>query len=80
MPLQIVTEDRADSSAARRLIPGAYEPNTLTHREPGSIGGAPFGASDLPVGASTMSPTTIAEHQKEGGGGASQRRRRSNSR
>jgi hypothetical protein len=33
------------------------------------MGGAPFGSTDMPVGASTMSAATIAERQKEGGGG-----------
>lgn len=67
---------RSDEDAARKLIPGAYEQNTLTQRQPGAMGGPPFGLSDLPIGSSTMSPGTIAERQKEGGGGISQRRRR----
>ena len=57
------------------MIPGAYEPNTVTHRQPGAMGGPPFGSSDMPVGPSTMPPATIAERQKEGGGGVSQRKR-----
>jgi hypothetical protein len=67
-----------NDEAARKLIPGAYEPNTLTQRQPGTMGGAPFGSTDtdMPVGASTMSAATIAERQKEGGGGISQRQRR----
>ena len=68
--------DLSNNDAAQKLIPGAYEQNTLTHREPGAIGGPPFGVSDLPIGASTMAPVTIAERQKEGGGGISQRQRR----
>ncbi len=57
------------------MIPGAYEPNTVTHRQPGAMGGPPFGSADMPVGSSTMSPATVAERQKEGGGGISQRKR-----
>jgi hypothetical protein len=60
-------------AAARRPIPGAYERNTLTYRQPGSMGGALFGSDDVPAGPSTMTPTTIAEREKEGGGGISQR-------
>jgi hypothetical protein len=67
--------DFPSNDAARKLIPGAYEQNTLTQRQPGAMGGPPFGATDMPVGSSTMSPATIAERQKEGGGGISQRRR-----
>lgn len=58
------------------LIPGAYERNTLTHRQSGSMGGAAFGSPDLPIGPSSMDAVTIAEREKEGGGGASQRRRK----
>ena len=75
----VVTETQTTNSPSRRLIPGAYERDTLTHREPGSMGGAPFGAADLPVGPPTMSRTTVAERQKDGGGGPSQRPRPSNS-
>ena len=53
---------------AQRLIPGAYERDTLTHRQPGSMGGPGFGSADLPAGSSSMDEATIAEHKKEGGG------------
>ena len=66
----------SDNDAPRQaLIPGAYERNTLTHRQPGSIGGPPYGSDDVPIGPSSMSPATIADRQMEGGGGVSQRRR-----
>ena len=58
-----------NGDAARKLIPGAYEQHALTRRQPGTMGGSPFGSIDLPVGGSTMSAATIAERQKEGGGG-----------
>jgi hypothetical protein len=67
--------DVPNNDAARKLIPGAYEQNTLTLRQPGAMGGPPFGSAHLSVGSSTMSPATIAERQKEGGGDISQRKR-----
>jgi hypothetical protein len=67
--------DFPNNDATRKLIPGAYERNTLTQRQPGAMGGPPFGAADMPVGSSTMSPATIAEREKEGGGGITQRKR-----
>jgi hypothetical protein len=73
-------QDFPNDDAARKLIPGAYEQNTLTQRQPGTMGGSPFGSTDMPVGASTMSAATIAERQKEGGGGISERQRRRSNR
>ena len=66
------TEGQKD--AARHLIPGAYDRTTLTHRQPGSMGGAAFG-SDMPSGHSTMDAATITEHELEGGGAVRERRR-----
>lgn len=57
------------------IIPGAYERNTLTYRQPGSMGGPAYGSDDVPLGPSSMAPATIADRQMEGGGGVSQRRR-----
>lgn len=62
-------------NAAQRLIPGAYDRTTLTHRQRGSMGGAAFGSPDLPIGPSSMDAATIAERELEGGGGVSERRR-----
>jgi hypothetical protein len=59
---------------AQKLIPGAYERNTLTHRQSGSMGGPSFGSVDQPIGPGSMSEATIADRQKEGGGALSQRR------
>ena len=61
---------------AQAMIPGAYERNTLTHRQIGSIGGPASGSTDVPLGPSSLSAATIADREMEGGGGASQRRRR----
>lgn len=57
------------------LIPGAYERNTLTYRQPGSMGGPAFGSANAPIGPSSLAAATIVERQKEGGGGVNQRRR-----
>jgi hypothetical protein len=51
---------------ARQLIPGAYERNTATHRQPGSMGQA-FGATEIPAGPSSMDTETTRQHGKEGG-------------
>lgn len=55
--------------AAQHLIPGAYDRTTLTHRQPGSMGGAAFGSADMPIGVSSMDAATVAERELEGGGG-----------
>ncbi|MBI2828482.1 MAG: hypothetical protein HYX77_04325 [Acidobacteria bacterium] len=72
------TNLRGDKTTARELIPGAYERSTLTHRQPGSMGGPAFGSADAPIGPGSMDAATIAERQKEGGGALSQRRRERN--
>lgn len=55
-------------------IPGAYERNTLTYRQTGSMGGDPSIA--VPVGSSSMDAATIAEREREGGGAPRERRRK----
>ena len=52
---------------ARQLIPGAYERNTLTFRQPGAMGGAASGAPAIPGGPSLMDEATTRERGKEGG-------------
>ena len=52
---------------ARQLIPGAYDSTTLTHRQPGSMGGPAFGSVGIPAGASSMDAATTRERGKEGG-------------
>jgi hypothetical protein len=48
------------------LIPGGYEPRPVRTRQPGAMGGPPYGFDQGP-GASTMDSETIEEHRKEGG-------------
>jgi hypothetical protein len=56
------------------LIPGAYERNTLTYRQPGSMGADT--SVTLPIASSSMDAATIAAREREGGGAPSQRRRK----
>jgi hypothetical protein len=56
------------------MIPGERERNTLTYRQPGSMGG-PASGSDVGVAPNAlMDDVTIAEHQREGGGAPSTRK------
>jgi hypothetical protein len=65
---------RTDAGQAGRLIPGAYERNTLTYRQPGSIGAS--GSVAMEMGSSSMDAATIAEREREGGGAPNQRHRK----
>ena len=56
------------------MIPGERERNTLTYRQPGSIGGPEFGSDSGQPPSVLMDDVTIAEHQREGGGAPSTRR------
>jgi len=58
------------------MIPGEREPNTLTSRLPGSIGGPAFGSDVGGTPNVLMDDVTIAEHQRQGGGAPSTRRAR----
>jgi hypothetical protein len=62
--------------AAGLMIPGARERNTLTYRQPGSMGGPAAGSDVGGTPSVLMDPTTIAEHQREGGGAPSTRKLR----
>ena len=66
------TSDPAPSTGL--MIPGERERNTLTHRQPGSMGGAEFGWDSGQPPSVLMDDVTIAEHQREGGGAPSTRK------
>ena len=69
---------RGVATDVQPLIPGAYERNTLTHRQPGSMSGPAFGSAPAAVGPSSLDAALIADREKEGGGGVSQRPRNVN--
>ena len=58
------------------MIPGERERNTLTYRQPGSMGGPEFGSEVIGPAHPLMDAVTIAEHQREGGGAPSTRKNR----
>ena len=60
------------------LIPGAYERNTLTYRQPGSMSGPAFGVANAAIGPSSLDAALTADREMEGGGGVSQRPRKVN--
>jgi hypothetical protein len=55
------------------LIPGARDETTLTHRQPGAIGGDPYGADIPPVPAGWEDEADREEHEREGGGAPRER-------
>lgn len=69
-----MTTFSSSSDAARMLIPGAREINTMMGRVAGSAGFVAAGLPPVAEDASSMDATTIAAHQREGGGAPSQRR------
>jgi len=62
--------------AGRRIIPGAYDRTTLTHRQPGSMGGGAFGSGQIANGPGPIDAAMVAERELEGGGGGVSERRR----
>ena len=56
-----------DRAAAHEPIPGEHDATTLTHREPGAIGGA-FNGADNVSGDTATAPETVRERIREGGG------------
>jgi len=66
-----------DGHTSAEPIPGAREASTLTHRQPGAIGGDPYGA-DIPATPPDWEDAdTRREHEIEGGGAQRERRARS---
>jgi hypothetical protein len=51
-----------------QLIPGAYERNTLTGRQLGSMSGPAFGSANVSIDSGAMDAATIADREMEGGG------------
>ena len=51
------------------MIPGQRDPSTLTHREPGAVGGQ-FSGADIPSPNQQewLDDRTAREHAREGGG------------
>jgi len=69
-----------DGHTSIEPIPGERDPSTLTHREPGSIGGEPYGADIPAVPPDWEDAETRRQHEIEGGGSASTPRGRDESR
>ena len=62
---------------SEELIPGARDETTLTHRQPGAMGGDPYGADIPPNPPQREDETTRVLHELEGGGEKRERPRRS---
>jgi hypothetical protein len=57
----------------RALIPGEHDRSTLTHREPGAMGGDPYGADIPPAPPEWEDDETRRQHELEGGGAERER-------
>ena len=64
-----------DGHTSADLIPGERDASTLTHREPGAIGGAPYGADIPPASPDWQDDATRRQHAIEGGGSSKTIRR-----
>jgi hypothetical protein len=62
-----------DGHTSAERIPGERDPATLTHREPGAIGGRPSGADIPPIAPQWEDEVTKHEHELEGGGSERER-------
>lgn len=63
----------AAAAAMQQPIPGEYDATTLTHRQPGSIGGDPYGADIPSTPPEWEDDVTRREHELEGGGAKRER-------
>ena len=63
-----------DGHTSADRIPGERDPTTLTHREPGAIGGRPNGGDIPPTPPEWEDDVTRHEHEREGGGAPRERR------
>jgi hypothetical protein len=66
--MQNVFVKHPDGHTSADLIPGARDATTLTHRQPGAIGGEPYGADIPPTPPGWEDDTTRRDHEREGGG------------
>jgi hypothetical protein len=67
-------EREAGSREHREVIPGERDATTLTHREPGAIGGQ-FAGADVPSPdrSDWLDERTSFDHAREGGGNAARK-------
>ncbi len=67
--MRATAERRIAGPGPHEPIPGEYDATTLTHREPGSMGGAFNGADNARTNLDAMSDNeTLREWIREGGG------------
>ena len=62
-----------DGHTSADRIPGERDPTTLTHRQPGAIGGRPNGADIPSTPPDWEDDVTRREHELEGGGAPRER-------
>ena len=55
------------------MIPGKRDETTLTHRQPGAIGGNPYGADIPPGPAQRQDDAATKEYERDGGGAPRER-------
>ena len=63
-----------DGDEPHEPIPGEHDNSTLTHREPGAIGGAFNGADNVPDEGGSSDAAAMRESNRVGGGGDGERR------
>ncbi len=69
LPAHRAHATHAPETVAKEPIPGERDRSTLTHRQPGSIGGRFWGADAVAVDPTTlMDAATIHDRRLEGGG------------
>ena len=56
------------------MIPGTRDETTLTHRQPGAIGGDPYGA-DIPAAPPQWEDDALRKEYERDGGGAPRERK-----
>ena len=71
MPDVLIEHSDGHTSAER--IPGERDPSTLTHREPGAMGGDAHGGDVPATPPDWEDAETRREHEREGGGAKRER-------